>query len=198
MPQPFFAALQPSHGLEMLLAALVGGGFGFALERAGFGRADNLAAIFYGRDFRVLRVMFTAIVTCAVGLYLLDGTGLLPVTSLRLLETFWVPQAVGGFLLGAGFILGGYCPGTGLVGAVSGKLDALWFLGGLAGGTFLFSLTLPWIEEFQLRGSLGERLLPEALHLPRWAAVGLLVLLAVGAFWLAGWIEQRVAGRPQD
>lgn len=197
MPQPVFASHPLPHGLEMLLAALVGGGFGFALERAGFGRADNLAAIFYGRDFRVLRVMFTAIVTCAVGLYLLDGTGLLPVTSLRLLETFWVPQAVGGILLGAGFILGGYCPGTGLVGAVSGKLDALWFLGGLAGGTFLFSLTLPWVEEFQLRGSLGELLLPEALHLPRWAALALLVLMAVGAFWMVGRIERRVADRPQ-
>ncbi len=192
MQQPLFSASPLPHFAEMLLALLVGLGFGFALERAGFGRADNLAAIFYGRNFRVLRVMFTAIVTCALGLYLLDGTGWLPLASLKLLETFWVPQAVGGFLLGAGFIIGGYCPGTGLVGAASGKLDALWFLGGLGAGTFAFSLTQPWVEEFQLRGSLGELLMAEALHLPRWAAALGLLVLALGAFRLTGWVERRV------
>ena len=190
--QPLFTAHPLSHGLEMLLALLVGLGFGLALERAGFGRADNLAAIFYGRDFRVLRVMFTAIVTCALGLYILDGTGLLPLAGIRVLETFWVPQAVGGFLLGAGFILGGYCPGTGLVGAASGKLDAFWFLGGLAGGTLAFSFTQPWVEEFQLRGSLGDLLLAEALHVPRWTAALGLLAMALGAFQLAGWIERKV------
>lgn len=194
MNAPWISAHPLPYGLEMALALAVGLGFGFALERAGFGRADNLAAIFYGRDFRVLRVMFTAIVTCAVGLYLLDAGGVLPLESLRLLETFWVPQAVGGFLLGIGFIVGGYCPGTGLVGAASGKLDAVLFLAGLLAGTFLFSLTLPWVEEFQLRGSLGELLLPQVLHLPRLVSVGLLVVLALGAFRLAGWVERRVAG----
>lgn len=192
MPQPLFAASPLPYAFEMLLALLVGLGFGFALERAGFGRADNLAAIFYGRDFRVLRVMFTAIVTCALGLYFLDGAGLLPLASLKLMETFWVPQAVGGFLLGAGFIIGGYCPGTGLVGAASGKIDAIWFLSGLGAGTLAFSLTLPWVEEFQLRGGMGELLLAEALHLPRWAAALALLALALGAFRLAGWVEARV------
>lgn len=192
MPQPLFTASPLPYSAEMLLALLVGLGFGFALERAGFGRADNLAAIFYGRDFRVLRVMFTAIVTCALGLYLLDGAGWLPLASLKLLETFWVPQALGGFLLGAGFIIGGYCPGTGLVGAASGKLDAFWFLGGLGAGTLAFSFTQPWVEEFQLRGSLGDLLLAEALHLPRWAAALGLLVLALGAFRLAGWVERQV------
>ena len=192
MNQPLIAAHPVSYSVEMLLALLVGLGFGFALERAGFGRADNLAAIFYGRDFRVLRVMFTAIVTCALGLYALDGFGWLPLASLKLLETFWVPQAVGGFLLGAGFIIGGYCPGTGLVGAVSGKLDALLFLAGLVAGTFVFSFTQPWVEEFQLRGSLGDRLLPEALNLPKPITALILLGLAIGAFRFAGWVERRV------
>ena len=193
MNAPLIVTHPFSHPLEMTVALAVGLGFGFALERGGFGRADNLAAIFYGRNFRVLRVMFTAIVTCSVGLYLLDGIGWLPLSSLKLLETFWVPQAVGGFLLGAGFILGGYCPGTSLVGVASGKVDALLFLAGLALGTFAFSLTQPWVEEFQLRGSLNELLLPEAFHLPRWLTVAALVVLALGAFRLAGWVERKVA-----
>jgi hypothetical protein len=123
----------------MVASVLVGMGFGFALERAGFGTARNLAAIFYGRDFRVLRVMFTAIVTAMVGVYFLDLAGAVPLSTLGILDTFPAAQAVGGFLVGAGFIVGGYCPGTSLVGAVSGKLDALLFIGGLLVGT-LFSL----------------------------------------------------------
>lgn len=191
---PFIQAHPLSHGTEMLIALGVGLGFGFSLERAGFGRADTLAAIFYGRDFRVLRVMFTAIVTCAVGLYVLSGLGWLPLESLRLLETFWVPQLVGGVLLGMGFIVGGYCPGTALVGLGSGKVDALLFIGGLFVGTLAFSFTQPWVELFQLEGSKGFLLLPEALHLPRGLSVLLLVGMALGAFRLAGWVEKRVKG----
>ena len=194
MIQPLIATRPVSYSVEMVLALLVGLGFGFALERAGFGRADNLAAIFYGRDFRVLRVMFTAIVTCSLGLYILDGVGWLPLSSIKILETFWVTQAMGGFLLGAGFIIGGYCPGTGLVGAVSGKLDAIWFLGGLAGGTLAFSFTQRSVEEFQLRGSMGEILLPEALHLPRWLTALAVLAMALGAFRLAGLVERKVRG----
>lgn len=192
--QPVIVSHPVPHGLEMLIALGIGLGFGFALERAGFGRADHLAAIFYGRDFRVLRVMFTAIVTCAVGLYLLDAVGWLPLGSLRLLETFLAPQLVGGVLLGLGFILGGYCPGTSLVGAASGKVDALLFLVGLLAGTFLFSLTSPWTEAFQLRGSLDFVLLPDLLHLPRLVTVALVLLMALGAFRLARWVERRVGG----
>lgn len=192
MSGPYIASHPVSFAWEMVIALGVGLGFGFSLERAGFGRADNLAAIFYGRDFRVLRVMFTAIATAAVGLYLLDGTGVLPLERLGLLETFWAPQLVGGVLLGMGFILGGYCPGTGLVAAASGKTDALFFLGGLVLGTFAFSLTQPWTELFQLQGSLGFLLLPDALHIPRWAGAALVLLLALGAFRLAGWVERRV------
>lgn len=192
MNGPFISGHPISFAMEMLIALGVGLGFGFSLERAGFGRADTLAAIFYGRDFRVLRVMFTAIVTTGLGLYLLDAVGFLPLESLRLLETFWVPQLVGGVLLGMGFISGGYCPGTSLVGVASGKADALVFLGGLLLGTLAFSFSYPWTELFQLQGSLGFLLLPEALHLPRWAGAMLLPVLAVGAFRLAGWIERRV------
>ena len=33
-------------------------------------------------------------------------------------DTWLLPQAVGGLLLGFGFIIGGYCPGTSMVGEV--------------------------------------------------------------------------------
>ena len=40
----------------------IGFGFGFILESSGFGDSRKLAAQFYFRELRVLKVMFTAIV----------------------------------------------------------------------------------------------------------------------------------------
>ena len=47
-----------------LVALLLGIGFGFVLESSGFGDSRKLAAQFYFTEMRVLKVMFTAIVTC--------------------------------------------------------------------------------------------------------------------------------------
>ena len=43
-------------------------------------------------------------------------------------------------LLGAGFIVGGYCPGTSIVAGVSGKIDALLFMGGIVLGSGAYTL----------------------------------------------------------
>ena len=97
----------------LLLGTLIGFAFGFVLERAGFGNAKNLAAQFYLTDTRVLKVMFSAIATACAGIGLLSGFGVLDLSLLTVPETFLGPHVVGGLLLGIGFIVSGYCPGTG-------------------------------------------------------------------------------------
>lgn len=196
MNGPLTTTLNTGLPTELLLALLIGVGFGFTLERGGFGRADNLASIFYGRDFRVLRVMFTAIVTAATGLYGLDLLGILPLHTIGILETYWVSQLLGGLMLGMGFIIGGYCPGTSLVAMVSGKLDALFFVGGLFLGTLIFTLGFDAVAPLQKMGHLGRVLLHEALHIPSGLMVLGVVLMAVGAFAFVKKVEARVnAGR---
>lgn len=187
-------SLSPSmtHTAETSAALLTGIGFGFVLERAGFGSALNLVQVFYARDFRVLRVMFTAIVTAMLGLYFLDLTAWMPLGDVGLLPTYVMPQLVGGLLLGAGFIVGGYCPGTSFVAAASGKLDALVFIGGLFGGSMLFALGYGPIEAFHGSTAIGTVLLHEYFHLPSAVIVFGVVLMAVGAFWGTGRIERWV------
>jgi uncharacterized protein len=194
MEGPLSVVLKLSHATEMMAAGLVGVGFGFVLERAGFGRADNLAAIFYGRDFRVMRVMFTAIVTAMLGLYFLDLGGVLPLSSIGLLDTYLVAQLVGGLLFGAGFIIGGYCPGTAAVGAASGKIDALLFMGGIWLGTMTFTLGYDDFSALQNAKPMGRVLLHETLGLPSGPVVLAVVLFAVGAFFAVGKIEAAVRG----
>jgi uncharacterized protein len=192
MEGPLSVVLKFNHATEMIVAIGVGIGFGFVLERAGFGRADNLAAIFYGRDFRVMRVMFTAIVTAMLGLYIFDLTGLLPLSSVGILDTYLVPQMIGGLILGAGFIVGGYCPGTSLVAAASGKTDALFFMGGLLVGSVVFTLAYDSVAPLQNATTRGRVLLHEFFHLPSGVIVLAVVLFAVGAFFAVSRIEAAV------
>ena len=98
-------AFSASTGL--LMAFIIGFGFGFFLEKAGFSSARNLAAQFYLRDFAVLKVMFTAIVVAGLGFWSLVNLGLLDLSFTFINLTYLWPQIVGGLILGVGFIVGG-------------------------------------------------------------------------------------------
>ncbi len=192
MEGPLTQVLKLSHPTEMMISVAVGIGFGFVLERAGFGRSDNMAAIFYGRDFRVLRVMFTAIATAMLGLYFLDLAGIVPLSSIGILDTYLGGQLAGGLLVGAGFIVGGWCPGTSIVGLVSGKIDALLFMGGLVVGSMLFTLGADSFAPLQDSGARGRVLLHEYFRVPSGVMVLAVALFAVAAFWAVGKIERAV------
>jgi rhodanese-related sulfurtransferase/uncharacterized membrane protein YedE/YeeE len=192
---PFYRLGAFDYPTAMALATLLGVGFGFALERAGFSRSTLLAAQFYGRDMRVLKVMFTAIATSALGVGLFAALGLLDLSALKIPETFLWPQLLGGLLLGVGFIIAGYCPGTSVVATASGNLDGLVTFAGVGVGSLLFALAWPGLEGLYESGGLGVQTFPAILGLP-WAVVAMLVLaLALLSFVLAERIESFLRAR---
>ncbi|MBI1734707.1 MAG: YeeE/YedE family protein [Candidatus Rokubacteria bacterium] len=87
---------------------LIGIAFGFFLERGGLGEPKKLTGLFYLRDFTMLKVMFTAIAVAAGGVAVLAVAGLLDLEGLAIQPTYLWPQVVGGAILGAGFVIGGY------------------------------------------------------------------------------------------
>lgn len=165
-----------------VLAFAIGIGFGFFLERAGFGSAKKMASIFYLRDFTVLKVMFTAIVTAMLGSVLLSNLGVLDLSLVHVSPTFVVPFLVGGLLFGAGFVVGGWCPGTAVVGVVTGSVDAAMFLVGLLGGILVWSFGYPLWEGFAGSTALGRTMLYDVLHVSPGVVALLVALMAVGAF----------------
>lgn len=182
----------------LVAAVLLGFFFGFVLERSGFGRAHVLAAQFYFRDMRVLKVMFSAIVTALLGMTILGGLGVLDMGALRIPPTFLWPQLVGGLLLGAGFIVSGYCPGTGVVAMASGKRDGIATIFGVAAGSVLFGLFYPLYEGFYTSGSMGVVTFPALLGLPQpLLAVGV-ALMAIGAFLGAEKAERALAAKDRS
>ncbi len=166
----------------LLLGTLIGFAFGFVLERAGFGNAKNLAAQFYLTDTRVLKVMFSAIATACAGIGLLAGFGVLDLSLLTVPETFIGPHVVGGLLLGIGFIVSGYCPGTGVVAMASGKWDGLMSIVGVMIGSLLFGFAYWPLEGFYKSGAMGSVTIAQALGIPFPVLAAGVVLMAVGCF----------------
>lgn len=175
---------------SLVIAFVIGIGFGFALERGGFGNARILAAQFYFTNMRVLKVMFSAIVTAMIGLFYFAWIGWLDLSLIYIGDTYLVPQIVGGFILGVGFTIGGYCPGTSFVSASTGRKDGIVFILGILFGIFVFGEIFPLIEDFYNSTNLGRVTLPDALGLSYGMVVFLVVLMAIGAFALAGWGEK--------
>jgi uncharacterized membrane protein YedE/YeeE len=103
------------------------------------------------------------------------------------------PQLVGGLVLGFGFVIGGYCPGTSLVAAVTGRIDGMVFILGAMAGMYAFGEAFPLLKGFYESGDFGRLTLPQAFHLPYGLVVFLVVVMAVGGFMGAEWVERRFA-----
>jgi hypothetical protein len=181
--------------VSLLLALVIGIGFGFFLERAGFGSARKLVAQFYLTDLAVFKVMFSAIVTAMLGVTYLGWIGVLDLSLVYLVPTYWLPQVVGGLLLGAGFVIGGYCPGTSVAGMATGRLDAAVYALGIGAGTVAFAALFPLLEGFYLSTSAGQVTLPGLLHVSYGVVVLAVVLVAVAGFHAASRIEAWTASR---
>lgn len=191
MNAPFFKFGLFGDEASLLVAFVIGIGFGFFLEQAGFGSAKKLTDQFYFKDMAVFRVMFTAIVTAMLGLFYLAWLGWVDLSLVYISPTYLWPQIVGGLLLGIGFIVGGYCPGTSVVALATGKLDALVFVAGILAGIFAIGEAWPAISGFADSSALGRLTLPEVLGLSPGLVVFLVVLMAVGGFWGAAALERR-------
>jgi len=179
-------------GASLAAAIALGVGFGFALERAGLGSARKLIGQFYGRDFTVMKVMFSALVVAMLGVFWLSRFGLLDLHAVYVPLTYLWPQLFGGLLFGAGLVVAGLCPGTACVAAASGRVDGVFVLCGFFAGMVGIGVVLGDFADFFESGAHGAWTLPELTGLPYGAVVAAVVMLALTAFAFAEWFERRV------
>lgn len=182
--------------LNMLTALLIGTGFGFALEQAGFSSSRKLAGMFYGYDTTVLKVFFTAAIVALIGSQFMSFFGLLNLNQVYVNEFYVTASIVGGIIMGAGFIMGGFCPGTGLCALSIGKIDAMVFIAGGFSGAFLFTESYPRIEKLANANFRGPVKINEALGISPGLFILILVAAAAAMFWLAELAEKKFA-RPE-
>jgi rhodanese-related sulfurtransferase/uncharacterized membrane protein YedE/YeeE len=182
--------------LNLFFAFIIGLGFGYVLEQAGFSSSRKLAGVFYGYDFVVLRVFFTAAITAMTGLLAFSYIGWVDYSLLYINPTFLWSAIIGGVIMGFGFIMGGFCPGTSLVGAVIGKIDAMFFIIGMFIGVFFFGQFYSFFETIYTGNNLGSVFVYESLGMGRgWFAL-MLIVVALLAFVITQRIEDSVNDTP--
>jgi hypothetical protein len=192
---PLSSILTIPEWMDMLIALLIGTGFGFSLEQAGFSSSRKLVGMFYGYDTTVIKVFFTAAIVALTGSQFLSYFGLLNLNQVYVNEFYVYASIVGGIIMGAGFIMGGFCPGTGLSAMSIGKIDAMVYVMGGLTGAFLFAETFPLIQNLANGSYKGAVKIDEALGIPTGLFIFLLILVAAVMFWI-GEIAEKKFARP--
>jgi uncharacterized membrane protein YedE/YeeE len=182
MNSPLYQYGAFGEGASLFVAVVIGLFFGFFLERGGLGNPHKLTGVFYFTDFTVPKVMFTAMLVAAVGIYLLSDLALLDISKMWIVPTFFWPQIVGGFVFGIGFVLSGYCPGTSVAALASGRLDALFAMAGMGAGSLLFAIFYPSVEGFYLSSDMDGLTIQKAMGLSHWTVLAALCVIAVVMF----------------
>lgn len=169
--------------LMYLVFLFIGFLFGYVLEISGFNHSPSLAAQFYFKDLRVFKVFFTAIVVGMLLIFASSAVGLLDYNLIWVNPTYLWSGIVGGLIMGVGFILGGFCPGTSLVALATLKIDGIFFvLGGLV-GAFLFGESVDLYKYFFNGSYYGRLTLMDVFNLPAGIVVILVTLMAVLMLW---------------
>lgn len=180
-----------SENTNLFLAFLIGIGFGFVLEQSGFSSSRKLAGVFYGYDTVVLKVFFTAAITAMLGLLFFSLFGWIDLSLVYVNPTYLTSAITGGIIMGAGFIMGGYCPGTSFCGASIGKIDGMVFIGGLFIGVLVFGVGYNLWDGLYLAKFLGSPKVSDVLGLKDGVFALVLILVALGMFYVAEWAEKK-------
>lgn len=188
---PVVPVYEISQELNFLFAFIIGIGFGFALEQAGFSSSRKLAGMFYGYDTTVLKVFFTAAITGMLGLIFFNYFELIDMSIVYVNEYYIQSAIFGGIIMGVGFIVGGFCPGTGVCAAAIGKIDAIAYLIGALIGIFLFGISFPIWEGIYKQSYLGGVKISDTLGLSDGLMALLVIVAAVLMFWAGEWAEKR-------
>ena len=175
-----------------IFALVIGIAFGYILESSGFSSSRKLAGVFYGYDFAVLKVFFTAALVSSIGILYMDYMGYLDLGALYVHPTYLKGALIGGGIMGLGFITGGFCPGTSICAAAIGKIDALVYVGGILIGIFLFSELFSRFEPWYAGGFMGYITIMDAFEISPYIFVFGFTLLAVLSFVIADIVRKRV------
>src|SRR6476646_6950923 len=129
--------------MPMIYALLVGIAMGALIQRVGASSPRMILSSLRLENLSIIKFMAT---TIAVGTVVVFAMSLWMPMHFDIKPTYVVGVLVGGLIFGTGFAIGGYCPGTCVVGVGEGRRDALAALLGGVAGALVFTLIYTLIE----------------------------------------------------
>ena len=172
-----------------LTGLLVGFLFGASLFLSGLANPDKIIGTLRLKDFHAMRTIAVFVLVGMFGTWILTLVG---AAHFDVKPAATVSVLLGGALLGIGFGIIGYCPGTGLACAAAGRLDALVAVAGMLGGALAYILIYPDVAlPLEKVANYGKATLPEVTEIPR--ALWVLTFVGVGAVLL---VLTRPKGKP--
>jgi len=180
------------HEWNNIIALIIGIAFGYVLEASGFSSSRKLAGVFYGYDFVVLKVFFTAAIVSIIGLLYMDYLGYIAIEQLYVHPTYIWGAIIGGLIMGLGFVTGGFCPGTSLCGVAVGKIDAMVYVVGIMIGVFIFSELYTFFEPIYNGYFQGNITLMDSLGVSPYWFILFFTIIGIAAFAISDMVRNRV------
>lgn len=174
---------------QLILGLVTGIGFGFLLQKGGVAKYQTILGQLLLKDWTAFKIMLTAIVTGAIGVYFLVEQG-----SARLDIWPFQPAAMllGAAFFGIGLAIIGYCPGTGMAGAGEGSKDAMVGVLGMITGAGILVVGFNDLEPVALAfGDWGKMTIPMWLRTSPWPVIGALAFAVAGSLWIITRVESR-------
>ena len=176
--------------MEILLAIVLGTLFGFALNRAGATNPNKIINMLRLTDTHLMKVILFAIGFSSILLFIGINLGIIDAGHLSI-KTAYTGVIIGGALLGIGFAISGYCPGTGITAAATGRSDAWVFVAGGLVGALGYMLTYDYLKDTFLMNKIagGAAMLADAGIEQHTALLGnisgTLVAVTIGVLFIA-------------
>lgn len=119
--------------MTIFLAIVIGAAFGFVLDRIGTTNPNWIFKMLNLTNLHLAKAILMAIGVGSILMFVGQMAGFVDVGHMSV-KTAYVGVGVGGLIMGFGWAFSGYCPGTSVAAAASGRKDALFFIaGGLLG-----------------------------------------------------------------
>jgi len=167
---------------KLLLGLVTGLFFGLLLQKGRVAKFQVIEGQLLLRDWTVVKIMLTAVVVGAVGIYVMAANNLI---SLHIQPALFGAVLVGGAVFGAGMALLGYCPGTCVAACGEGARDAMVGLLGMLVGAIAYVTFYPVLDPVRnFLGNAGKITLPELTETSPWLWIAGLIVAGAIAFWL--------------
>lgn len=142
---------------SIILAIVIGVAFGATLDRIGATNPNYINRMLNLTNLHLMKTILLAIGTGSILMFAGQMLGLVEVGHMSVKATY-IGVFIGGLLLGTGWALSGYCPGTGVCAAATGRKDALFFIAGGLLGAAAYMVTYPaWKSAGLLDGLWGGK-----------------------------------------